>query len=245
MMRSRAFNPRIAIEGAVNPPRGLLRVTSPGREVYLLGTVTGLASEAARVRAAFDEVGPDAVGIGLPPSEVAGLRHCLSGGSAPVDEEEEEEDVEEAYSVALSSFGDVGVPPPDLMEAVRLAEERELEIFPVDLDDEAYAQAFTEEVSGLQLIRYGLRLRRLGKRPPRAGNAVDFALKWDGEIRRIRGFHRLEQRRERRMADAVREIPARFSRVLAIVEVVRMVGVASLLSPRPLSAKDIATIVAP
>jgi pheromone shutdown protein TraB len=202
-------------------------VQSHGRDFHILGTVTGLVSEAHRVAAVFQDLAPDCLAVGIPANELTGLRTFMVDG--PDAQEPEEEDVEEGYSVALSRFGDVGVPPPDLMEAVRLAVDGGLDVFPLDLDDETYADAFTQEVSGIQLIRYSLKLRRLARKPPKATSAGEFALKWDGDVRRLKGFARLELRRERKMAESLRAIPADYTRILAVIELPRLAGVSTIL----------------
>lgn len=202
-------------------------VQSHGRDFHILGTITGLVSEADRVAQLFQDLAPDCVAVGIPENELAGLRAYITAG--PDAPEPDDEDVEEGYSLALSRFGDVGVPPPDLMEAVRLALTAGVETFALDLDDDTYADAFTEEVSGIQLVRYSLKMRRLARRPPKAATAGEFALKWDSDVRKLKGFARLEKRRERKMADSLKAIPVGHTRILAVIELPRLEGVTTAL----------------
>lgn len=197
--------------------------------MVLLSTVQGLASEAPRVRAAFRRATPAAVALAASPESVAAL---LRFAPAPdVDPFEDLSDHEFVYAHSLRRFGDVALPPPDLAEALRLAQEAGVPLHGVDLTEEQYEDAFTTEVSAWGLLRYGRIQRKLARKPPKAVDARAFALAWDARIRKVKGLARVEARREAAIAERARALAAQVGgRVLLLVDAPREAGVAAALS---------------
>lgn len=204
------------------------RFTLEGQDVVLLGTVQGLVAEAARVRGAFEETRPAAVAVGVSPEALAAVSRYQPDGGNPFDDLP---DAEYAYSQRLASFGEVALPPPDLVEAVRLAGARGVPAYGVDLTEEQYEETFTREIGPLALLRYGRIQRRLAKRPPEAEDARAFSLAWDAELRRLEPLARVERRREDRMAEGARAVARQAGgAVLLIVDAPREAGVAERLA---------------
>jgi hypothetical protein len=204
------------------------RVAVEGGEVVVLATVQGLVAEAERVRAAFDAVSPRAVALGISP-EAAGalLRHQPVEG---VDLFDELPDAEFAYAVRLQEYGEVGLPPPDLLEAARLAKERGVTLYGADLPEEKYEDVFAAEVSAWGLLRYGRVQRKLVKRPPAAPDARAFALAWDAAVRRVKGIDRVEKAREAHVAASARTLARQAGGpVLLVVDAAREAGVLQAL----------------
>jgi hypothetical protein len=200
-------------------------VRAEGREYHVLGTVRGLVSEAVRVREAFERIRPHGVALGVGPEDLEGLRR-LQGGEAY---EHEFSEADEVYAHYLGQFGEVQLPPRDLAEALRLAEERALPVVAIDFPEVAYVDAFTKAVSGWQLLRYQRRVRKLAKKPPVADDAMDFHLTWDREVGRLGGFARLEAQREAHMAAELAKAALPAGRILVLVEGARAEGVLRLL----------------
>lgn len=198
-------------------------------EVVLLATLQGLVAERDRVRAALREEAPAIVAIGLSPESVASLlRFERDPEHDPFDDLPDHDFV---YSRVLATFGDVDLPPPDLLEAARHAKAEGARLLGVDLSEEAYETMFTKEVSVWGFLRYGRIQRRLAKRPPRAADARAFSLAWDARIRKVKGIARIEAARERHMAQAVAAL-AREERakVVLLVDAPREAGVAGQLA---------------
>jgi len=203
------------------------RFSVEGGEVVLLGTVQGLVAEADRVREAFLATAPSAVALGLSPEAVGALlRHQPdANGQDPF---EDLPDAEYAYSQRLARYGEVALPPPDLVEAVRLAREGSVGAFGVDLSEEQYEDVFTHEVGAFALLRYGRVQRTLARKPPEAPDARAFSLAWDARVRRIGALARVEGAREESIARGARAVAKQAGgRVLLVVDAPREQGVAA------------------
>ncbi|MEA3199453.1 MAG: hypothetical protein QOE90_881 [Thermoplasmata archaeon] len=193
-------------------------------DVVLVGTVQGLVAEAARVREAFEAARPRAVALGVSP-EAAGalLRYQPVEGADPFDDLP---DAELAFAARLQEYGDVALPPPDLLEAVRLAREAGVPVYGADLPEERYEEVFAAEVSAWGLLRYGRVQRKLAKRPPAAPDARAFALAWDARLRRIKGLDRVERAREAHVAATARSLARQAGGpLLLVVDAAREPGV--------------------
>lgn len=203
------------------------------REVHVLGTVRGLASEAARVEAAMVRLEPQAIALGVGPEDLDGLRK-LQGGA---EYEHEYSEADEVYAHYLGQFGPVQLPPPDLVAAVRVADARGIPVLALDLPEVAYVEAFTQEISGFQLLRYNRRIHKLARKPPAAEDPMAFHLWWDQQVGKLEGFARLERRREQHMAAQLLAAKAPPGRVLVLVEAARADGfVRALEAPPPAAA---------
>ena len=203
-------------------------MTVGSARVHVLGAVHGLMSEAAVVEEAFRASQPDAVALGIAPGELDGLdEHARGEPSEP--DQEVTIDPSEHYALGLSRYGDIGLPPPDLVAAVALAREHGVEPVAVDLDGTQYDEIFAANVGPFAFFRYGRRVQKMGKRPPRAPDAVAFALAWDARIRALRGFDRVEAAREEAIARRVEDLATRHRSVLVLVDVARAEGVVARL----------------
>lgn len=201
--------------------------------VHVLGAVHGLMSETETVEAAFRAAAPDAVALGISPGELEGLDLHAKGGPAEDDDPEVTIDPSESYAIGLSRYGDIGLPPPDLVAAVALARERSLDPVAVDLDGEQYDEVFAASVGPFALFRYGRRVQKMARKPPPAEDAVAFALAWDARIRKLGGFDKVEKARERQIAARVEDLATRHRSVLVVVDVARAAGVVERLRGGP------------
>lgn len=197
-------------------------------EVVVLATVQGLVAERERVRTALHREKPRIVAVGLSP-EAAGVMLRYEK-AADEDHFEDLPDHDYVYSVKLSEFGPVDLPPPDLLEAVRLGSEMGAEVVGVDMPEDVYEELFTKTVSTFGFLRYGRIQRSLAKRPPRADDARQFALVWDARIRKVKGIRRVEAAREVFMAEAAaRRARDAGVRLLLVIDVPREAGVIEAL----------------
>lgn len=194
-----------------------------GASVFLVPVVRGLPSEGPAVVRAMDALGPDVVALSISPEEVDALR---TWDGAPLGPENAEE---ELYVAGLSAWELPVKPPPCFTEALRAADARGARVEALDMDEEAYTDAYTRFVSGMELILQGRVVARLARKRFRAETPRDFVLAWDAEVNRAPGFTRLQREREAHMARRVREIAAGARRILAIIEVERARGVLASL----------------
>lgn len=199
-------------------------------KVALLGTVTGLVREADRVREAVRELAPERIAVGISPGELATLQR-LAADDVEADVEVPISDADEAYAQHLSRFGKVRLPPPSYQRAVELAGDRDLPITALDLDEDAYTDAYTDHVGAIDLIRKGRRERKLAKRGVEAETAVEFARAWDATLLKIGGLREVEELREAHMAEQVRRLCREATRILVVVDAARLDGIEALLWP--------------
>jgi pheromone shutdown protein TraB len=185
-----------------------------------VGTVRGLATEARRVHQAFESVQPAAVALGVGPEDLDGLRQVLKGAAY----EHDYSFADELYEHVLRTFGEVSLPPQDLVEAVQLADERGIPVMPIDLPEPAYVDLFTSSIGAFALLRYQRRLKRIARKARAPPTAMEWHLAWDRELTRLRGFALLERGREEAMAKCLAGFPHQ-GRILVLLEAARVEGV--------------------
>lgn len=201
-----------------------VRVGSCALDVF--PTVKGLERERRAVRRAVLESRPDVVAIPVSPEGLRGLRAIWKGK----DPEIFLSHYEEIYAVKLARYGRVSVPPPSFTEAYAAAAGEGIPVRAIDLDEEAFSDAFVQSISSANLIYHSLRWRWLRRKRFDQDSARDFALAWDRAITSLRGFQNLELRREEHMAGALGRLCARYRKVLAVLEIERLEGVLARLS---------------
>lgn len=207
----------------------LKRYRAAAGEIVLVSTVQGLASERDVVQRALDEERPAAVALGVSAESVASLLRYEPELDADLLEDLPEHDF--AYSVKLREFGDVDLPPPDLVAAIDWAQAAGVPCHGVDLSEEAYETAFTREVSAWGFLRYGRIQRALARRPPPAADARAFSLAWDARIRKVKGIARVEALREETIARGAAGLARSLAaKVVLIVDAPREAGVSRHLS---------------
>ena len=187
--------------------------------VRILPVVRGLPSETSTVASAIESMTPRVVALSIGPEELETLRAYDGPALEPENFEEE------IYVAGLSAWETPIKPPPCFTEAVRAADKGGIRLEALDLDEEAYTQAYVECVSTLELIFQGRMERKLAKKRFQAATPREFVLQWDAEVNRPPGFKKLQARREAHMASRLREIAERGGTVLAVIETERVEGV--------------------
>jgi len=137
-------------------------------------------------------------------------------------------DTDMAYSRKLATFGDVELPPPSFMAAVRSADRERVPLHDIDLNDDEYTLVFVDNVTYWQLIKHSRKVKSM--RRYKARNPSDMATEWDRRIRSIKGFKVLERERERKMAMELADQLAKHDRVLAVIDTMRVSGILELLT---------------
>lgn len=190
-----------------------------GSSVFVLPVVRGLPRDGRAVLAAMDRVRPGVVGLSISPEELDALRAYDGKPLAPDNVEEE------VYVAGLGAWEEPVKPAPCFTDAVAAAPKRGVRLEALDLDEDAYTDAYTRCVSTLELLQQGRLENRLGKKRFHARTPEEFVLEWDAEVNRTPGFAALQRERERFMADRLRALAGEAPRVLAVVEVERAKGV--------------------
>lgn len=200
-------------------------LTINGSTLRLLGTVHGLRREGERVRAAFDDMQPDSLAVGIPEEDIKTLDSCTS---KEINFETSEE--QKYYFDYLSTFGEVCIPPADLVAAYLLAKENNLPLEALDIGDERYAHLFTKKVSILGLLRVSHKNKKAQKRGFSAESPEAFSLEWNEHINATKQFHAIETAQKRHMADRLFQITQQYDRILAVLPYPQFDGVLEHLS---------------
>ena len=192
-------------------------------DISLLPVVKGLVSEEGAVSRSFDEVRPDVIAISVSREDLEGLHRREDY------EKYEPSDLEIIYQAFLESFGEVRIPPPAYVRALEISEERGTPIIPIDMNEELYTETYCQNVRTRDMIRESFFARRATGKSYDLSSPEAFARSWDARVNRARGFRELERAREVHMANALRRLSSRYSRILAVIECERLEGVARTL----------------
>ena len=174
-----------------------------GSIVYLLPVIHALEGEEKKVADAFERMEPDCVAMGISPEDIR-LIEREEG-----DEEFEMSLQHQSYLMHLSAYGNISIPPLDIRTTYEMAKKRGVPVEAVDIDDE----------------RYSRKVKKLSRRKFRAKSAEEFVHEWDRELNAIPSFRRIEDERERHMAERVRRLCSHHKRILAIIQLERCKGV--------------------
>jgi hypothetical protein len=190
--------------------------------VTVLGAVRGLVTEGAQVRERLVALRPAAVGIAISQEELRGLRdYFVRGGAEPV---VPLATTEAAEVRALARYGEVSVPNPSVLEAIRWADGAGVPVEPLDPSDERYAALFAHSIGYFELVRRTLRERRLVKRAPAAASADEFVRTWSDTIEHGAGSQRLRRRRDEAVVEAAEPVRSRYRPFALIVDRERFDG---------------------
>ncbi len=195
--------------------------------VLLVGAVRGLARDALALEPELDRFSPEAVGLAVSSEELRSLVAYFG-------------DVEAEPVVPLSSaevnevrglvrFGEVTVPNPSVLAAIRWGRLHATPVVPLDPSDEGSAALFAEHIGYLELVRRTVRENRIGRSPPAPDSADAYALAWDGEVSGGRGSRRYTAARNAHLAREAHRLGEGRSRVALVVDRERFDGVRATL----------------
>ncbi len=187
------------------------RIELEGCAVDVIPVVRGLVSEADRVERMVTE-STRAVAVSLSREEIEGIRS--STGPMGYDPSP----TEEIYARLLARFGEVQLPPPCHVAAVRAADNAGLPLVPLDMNEDLFSERYTELVRVRDLVSESLRARRAKHRTFIADSLVDFVMEWDDWINASAGFRRLEEERLVHMAQVLHNSARHHSSMLAFVD---------------------------
>lgn len=199
--------------------------------VLVLGPVRGLVDDAARVAEALTGFAPEALGVAVSPEELRSLVAYF--GDAAVEPAVPLSPSEVAEVRGLVRFGEVTVPNPSVLAAVRFARERDAPVAALDPSDEGAAEMFTDHIGYFELVRRTVRENRLGRSPPSPSTADEFALAWDRELAGGRGSRRYAEARNAHVAQEARKLGTGRRRLAVVVDRERFDGVRAALAGAP------------
>jgi len=185
-----------------------------GSKVFVLPVIKGLVSDGEKVRAAIVEIRPDAVGISISREELEGLRTYKG-------EEIELSDLEEAYKAGLSEFGEVQLPPPCYLEALKACEELGVPIIPLDMNEDLFSDRYCELIGSLELMKESFFSHRIARKRFDLESADSFVLDYDRKVNGGKGISALNAEREEHMISVLRSLTEGHRCILAIIELER------------------------
>ena len=207
-----------------------------GADVLLLAPVRGLSTEAAGVVAQLDEFRPSTVGLGASPDELRGISdYFVVTDAEPV---VPLTSIEASEVRGLVRFGEVRVPNPSIVEALRWAASRGVPAEALDPTDDRAANLFAEHIGYVELVRRTVRERRVARNPPTPSTPDEYALAWDRETAPGRGSRDLAAARDRHLARRVRDLGASGARIALVVDRERFDRVRSMLDGARVPALD-------
>lgn len=200
---------------------------SAGADVLLLAPVRGLASEVAPMTAALEGFGPAAIGLGVSSEELRGLlEYFVVADGEPVVPLTNNE-LNEVRG--LVRFGEVRVPNPSFVEALRWGNRRSVPVAALDPTEEGSAELFAEHIGYVELVRRTVRERRAGRDPPTPATPDAYALEWERRVGRGRGSRALARARDAHLAREAASLAAGRARIAVLVDRERFDGVRALL----------------
>ena len=198
-----------------------------GGERLLIAPVRGLAVEVPLLLSELEAFGPDLIGLGLSPDELAALReYFVKAEAEPI---VSLTSTEASEVRGLLRFGEVRVPNPSFVDLLRWAEAREIAVEALDPSDDRSATLFTEHIGYLELVRRTVSERRIARSPPAPSTPDEFALAWDGQIAPGEGSRRFAAARDRYLARALERAAVGHERVAIVVDRERFDPVRRLL----------------
>jgi len=189
--------------------------------LLIVGTVQGLVKEKKKVRDAFRNIEPDVVALPISEEMLEGLKAVVAGEVMEV----ATNSIDDLFADHLKRFGEVQLPPPSLVEAYRIADEKGVDIVTLDMGEEEYADEYVKNVTGMHFWRRIWSLSKLSKKTFVADTPEEFVVMWDDYVTRFKGYADLEKTRERYMARNAAKLLKDHEKVLVLVEYERLSGV--------------------
>lgn len=198
-----------------------------GHDLLLLGPVRGLSAEVPRVTEALGSFAPAALGLGVSAEELKGLTdYFVVADGEPVVPLTSNE-LNEVRG--LCRFGEVRVPNPSFIEAIRWARDRGIPFAALDPSEEGSAELFAEHIGYVELVRRTVRERRVGRALPAPATADEFALEWERRVASGRGSRRLARARNEHFGRQAAALARGAGSTAVIVDRERFDGVRAVL----------------
>ncbi len=188
-------------------------------KVSLVPVIRGPVSEGERVRDLFRDAPYEAIALSISPGELEALKADPNVQMAP------SSSTEDLYLRELTKFGPVQKPPPCFVEAVRVSGSMGMSCFALDMGEEEFTELYCNEVSGWEMIRYSLRLKKLFKASIPGETPEDLVMNIDSILTDFKGHRRVEESRETHISSRIVDLSGRGLTLLALVDRERLEGV--------------------
>ena len=170
----------------------------------MVGAVRGPMSEVDPLLGELDSVDPSKVAIQVSPEELRGLEeHFATPLAEPLSLLL---DSEIALAEALSAFGEVRLPSPSYVMAMRWAKEKGKDLVALDPNEEDYTNLFLKHMGYLALVRRARAERALKKSPPVTSSSEELVCVWNDKLHADRRSSSLLEERRRLAVEKLTEM---------------------------------------
>lgn len=193
--------------------------------VTILPVVSGLVSEADRVRELYGKY--DSYGISIGIEGLMAIRD-----KAHLDNEFEVSELDLAYAHRMEEITKqpVEIPSPAMCVLVDLCTRDNRSILALDMNDNAFTELYCDTVGAWDFVKEHRLAKKGLKRKFKSTTPEEFAVEWDDYINEVKGYRRVSEKREAYIADRIREAAAYKDSLLVVIEYERAKGIAARLS---------------
>ena len=161
-----------------------------GTSILMFGGVKGLIRDGEDLKETLQCFRPDVVCVSIPEESIDSLKKFMEDPY-----ELTLSDYEIIYGTILSEFGEVMVPPPIYMEAVKYARHFSIKLEGIDLDEDSYSQVYMDNMKSMDLIAHSVRKRRIMHHSFKSTTPEDFVEEWTSMVNRVKGLSRIDNER--------------------------------------------------
>ena len=207
----------------------MINLDIDGCSVDILPIIRGLVSEAEKVISALNDKKYDCAAVSLGADQV---EQILKRAEAE-EEYPDVADLDAVYADFLMNFGTIDLPIPAYVTLVDLCDQKGIELIPLDMGEELYAELYCKKVSTMQLFKEDKVARKALKHSFDLSSAEDFVLEWDNYVnRKLKGLFLLNMEREAFIADTLVNSIGGHTNMLAVIELERLPGIMDLIGDR-------------
>jgi len=203
-----------------------LKVLFDGRLV-IFEAVKGLIRDGQYAEALVRSERPGILALGIAPEDLKGLRYLRKRLQDKKKYKPDLSNIDWAYVDHLDKYGEVDAPPPCFVMALDAADELNIPVASLDMDNEAHTDIYVNSVGLPDLLRQSFRFRYMKKKKFHIRTPEEFVLNWDRLLNKARGFRVVERSRELCMGETLKHLLEKHkdAKIVAIVEIERAPGV--------------------
>ena len=211
-----------------------LKVLEDGR-LTVFTAVKGLVKDGTFAAGLVEKLSPDILALGIAPEDLKGLRYLRKRLEKKKKYTPDLSNIDLSYVDHLSRYGDVDAPPPCFSYALETADNQDIPVVTLDLDNLTHTDIYVKNVLFSDLLRQSMRFRYLKKKKFKIKTAEEFVMVWDALLNKAKGFTIVERSREEFMAESLRYLldHNEGKKILAIIELERAKGVIELVQHPP------------
>jgi hypothetical protein len=211
-----------------------VKVLEDGR-LTVFTAVKGLVKDGNVAAGLVEKMRPDILALGIAPEDLKGLRYLRKRLEKKKKYTPDLSNIDLSYVDHLSKYGDVDAPPPCFSYALETADNLDIPVVTLDLDNLTHTDIYVKNVLFSDLLRQSMRFRFMKKKKFKIKTAEEFVMVWDTILNKARGFTIVERSREEFIAESLRYLldHNKGKNVLAIIELERSKGIIDLVLHPP------------